>query len=137
MEPDPVRASNTRKWLSLAREDLDNADHDLKHDPPFVMSAVFHCQQAAEKALKGFLTLHDIPFRKVHDLEELGKQCRGVDSTLAQLAEKVEPLTKYASQFRYPGALCEPSLQQGQAALALAREVMEALAGRVPPEARP
>jgi len=71
---DPVRLSNTREWLSLAREDLDNADHDLGAKPPFLKSALFHCQQATEKVLKGFLTWHDIAFRKVHDLEELGKQ---------------------------------------------------------------
>ena len=36
--------------------------------------ALFHCQQAVEKALKGLLTWHDVPFRKTHSLEELGRQ---------------------------------------------------------------
>jgi hypothetical protein len=37
--------------------------------------AVFHCRQAAEKAMKGFLARHDVPFRKTHDLEEIGEAC--------------------------------------------------------------
>jgi HEPN domain-containing protein len=30
--------------------------------------ALFHCQQAAAKAIKAFLTLHQIHFQKTHDL---------------------------------------------------------------------
>jgi hypothetical protein len=45
MEPDPVLASNTREWLLRAKEDLDNAQHDLMATPPFVRDALFHCQQ--------------------------------------------------------------------------------------------
>ena len=29
MEPDPVLVSNTREWLLRAKEDSDNAQHDL------------------------------------------------------------------------------------------------------------
>jgi hypothetical protein len=38
--------------------------------PPDVKGALFHSQQTAEKALKGFLTWHDIAFRRVHELGE-------------------------------------------------------------------
>jgi len=52
MEPDPVLVSNTKEWLLRAQEDLDNAQHDLMATPPFVRDALFHCQQAVEKAMK-------------------------------------------------------------------------------------
>ena len=55
MEPDPVLASNTREWLLRAKEDLDNAQHDLMATPPFVRDALFHCQQGVEKAMKASL----------------------------------------------------------------------------------
>jgi HEPN domain-containing protein len=100
-------------------------------------SALFHCQQCAEKALKAFLTWHDVPFRKVHELEELGVQCRQIDSTLAPFVEGVEPLTKYVSRFRYPGAPYTPSLEEGQAALALARGLLEVIGSRLPLAVRP
>ena len=41
--------------------------------------SVFHSQQAAEKAIKGFLTFHQIAFRKTHNLTDLGSQCASGD----------------------------------------------------------
>jgi HEPN domain-containing protein len=37
--------------------------------PPLFDEAVFHCQQAAEKAPKGFLAFNGCSFRKTHNLE--------------------------------------------------------------------
>ena len=99
--------------------------------------ALFHCLQAAEKALKAFLTWHDVRFRRVHDLEEIGKQCVEVDLTLGPLMGRAETLSEYATRFRYPGALYEPRLEEGQAVLKLVREVMEAILIRLPREVRP
>jgi hypothetical protein len=44
----------------------------LAAEPPDPEGGLFHSQQAAEKALKGFLTWHDVPFRRVHELDQLG-----------------------------------------------------------------
>ena len=104
MEPDPVLASNTRGWLVRAKEDLENAQHDLMATSPFVRDALFHCQQVVEKAMKALLTWHDSAFRKTHNLEELSALCTRIDGTLAPAVEEVTPLTEYAARFRYPGA---------------------------------
>lgn len=37
----------------------------------FPNAIAFHCQQAAEKYLKAFLTWHQVAFSKTHDLQEL------------------------------------------------------------------
>ena len=50
---------------------------------------------------------------------------------------RAETLTEYATRFRYPGARYEPSLEEARAAVALAREVMEAILIRLPREVRP
>ena len=63
MPPDPVRVADTRAWLEKAEQDLRSAQADLAFAPPIMGDAVFHCQQAVEKALKAFLTWHDRPFR--------------------------------------------------------------------------
>lgn len=47
---------------------------------------------------------------------------------------RADALTKYAWWFRYPGAPYEPTLEEGRAAFDLAREVMNAILRRVPPE---
>jgi HEPN domain-containing protein len=72
MQPEAARVAETRSWFVKAKEDLRAAEHEFTAVPPLLGDIVFHCQQATEKALKGFLTWHDQPFRKTHDLAELG-----------------------------------------------------------------
>jgi HEPN domain-containing protein len=72
----------------------------------------------AEKAMKAFLAYHDVPFRKTHNLEELGQQCVAVDVTLAAVADQAAPLTEYAWKFRYPGEPHEPDRAEAEEAAA-------------------
>jgi hypothetical protein len=107
---DPVRAADTRAWLARARDDLRGAEIDLAASPPLLGDAAFHCQQAVEKALKVFLAWHDRPFRKTHDLVELGAECVAIDPALEPHLRGTAPLTEYlpgwdvpiASYFAYP-----------------------------------
>ena len=122
---DPLLVAATRDWLRLANEDLVYAVHDLTAQPPFLKDALFHCQQATEKALKAFLTWNDIRFRRVHNLDEIGKQCAEVDSSLTDLARRVRFLSNYATHLRYPGAEYQPTLEEAESAVGLVREVLE------------
>ena len=117
MQHDSVRLGDTRVWLIKARKDLRSAEHGLIASPPLLEDVLFHCQQAAEKALKGFLTWHDIPFRKTHSLEEIGQQCITIDPTMRKLLDRVVPLTEYAWKFRYPGKVEEPTNKETNDAL--------------------
>jgi len=137
MPHDQARVQDTRAWLMKARLDLEAAKHDLKASPPLLADVVFHCQQMAEKAMKGLLAWHDVPFRKTHDLEEIGEACLGVDATLKGLVDRAAPLTEYAWKFRYPGEPEEPASAEAKEALALARELFEAILMRLPEETRP
>jgi HEPN domain-containing protein len=136
MQPDRVRIDETRSWLTKAAKDLQAAAHDLLAAQPLVEDVVFHCQQAAEEALKGFLGWHDQPFRKTHSLEEIGEQRLKIDGSLQSLIDRAVPLTEYAWQFRYPGEPEEPTLEEAQSALAIAKEIYGAIVERLP-EARP
>jgi len=109
----------------------------LEAEPPLLGDAIFHCQQAVEKALKAFLTWHDRPFRKTHNLVELGDQCREIDSTLEELLRRSAPLTEFAWKFRYPGEPFAPAVEEARKGLALAGQVFTAVAARLPAEARP
>jgi HEPN domain-containing protein len=137
MQPDAARIDETRSWLQKAAKDLRAASHDLQAVPPLVDDVAFHCQQAVEKALKGFLVWHEEPFRKTHSLEEVGEQCLKIDSSLQPLVDRAVPLTEYAWQFRYPGAPEEPTLEEAQSALAIATAVFDAVNARLPEAARP
>jgi hypothetical protein len=60
MTPEELRRDEANRWLASARKDL-SAARILAAEP----TAVFHSQQAAEKAAKAFLAFHNVPFRKV------------------------------------------------------------------------
>jgi hypothetical protein len=87
--------------------------------------------------MKAFLAWHDVPVRKTHNLEELGRLCVGLDVTLGTLADEAAPLTEYAWRFRYPGESDEPVREEAEQALVVARDVYESILTRLPPEAKP
>ena len=64
MAVDPELIDETRAWLKKAANDLRAAEELQAASPPLLDEAVFHCQQAAEKVLKGFLAWNSRTFRK-------------------------------------------------------------------------
>ncbi|MBI4667706.1 MAG: HEPN domain-containing protein [Elusimicrobia bacterium] len=66
--------------------------------------ACFHCQQAAEKYLKAFLTLHRHYFSKTHDLKKLQKLAIPFDMKIAIFTDNLQLLNLYSVDIRYPGA---------------------------------
>jgi len=94
-------------------------------------AACFHCQQLAEKYLKGFLAWHSAQFERTHDLERLVVQCSEINAVLACLLDSAGWLTQYAVRIRYPDFPEDPtpaeSLQALDAALMIRREVRASL----------
>ncbi|MGI8551128.1 MAG: nucleotidyltransferase domain-containing protein, partial [Dehalococcoidia bacterium] len=64
----------TQEWIKTAEQDLLVAETVLRHASA-PGGVAYHCQQATEKALKGFLLWNEVPFRKTHALKELVEQC--------------------------------------------------------------
>ena len=137
MPHDPARVADARPWFVKSDEDLRAGAHQLSASPPYLSDAAFHAQQACEKAMKGFLAWHDRPFGKTHNLVELGRACVAIATDLEPMLRKAGPLTEYAWKFRYPGEPDGPSPEEVARALAVAREVREALLARLPGELRP
>jgi len=137
MQHDPLRLAETKDWLTKAKHDLRAAEVLVESDPPLFDVAVFHCQQAAEKAFKAFLFWNDVPFRKTHEIEQLGRSCQKIDASLENIVEHSIDLTPFAWRFRYPGDVMTPSLPDTKSALSLARGAYEAIIARLPEEARP
>ncbi|MBM4285202.1 MAG: HEPN domain-containing protein [Deltaproteobacteria bacterium] len=129
---DPILVAETRAWVKKAKADLRAARHDLSAIPPLFADAVFHCQQAVEKMLKGFLLWRGVPFRKTPSLEELGEQCLELDETLREIIDRAVPLTEYAWKFRYPGDPEEPSPEEAEEAIRTAASVAQAITSRLP-----
>jgi HEPN domain-containing protein len=137
MDADPELTAETRAWLTKSANDLRAAEALIDSSPPLLDEAVFHCQQAAEKSLKGFLAWHQRPFRKTHNLEEIGEQCLAIDPTLSETVDQAVPLTEYAWRFRYPGDPKGIDANEAGEALKTASIVHDAILCRLPPDARP
>lgn len=137
MQLDPKRIDDTRAWLAKSSYDLRAGEFERGTDPPLSADIVFHAQQATEKVLMAFLAWDNCPFRKTHNLVEMGEQCVALDPALEPLLRRAARLTEYAWKFRYPGEPEEPTREEAEEALALAREVYEAILTRLPPEVRP
>lgn len=128
---DPEKEAEVGAWLTKAEDDLRAAEAAMKAEPPVLGVALFLAQQASEKAMKGFLTRHDLLFRKTHDLVEIGHQCVGIDPSLEPLFQEAARLTEYSWKFRYPGEPGEPTREEAERALVLAREVQRAILSRL------
>lgn len=89
-------------WLNKARHDIETARRAVDHVEPITDTAVYHCQQAAEKALKAVLIKRGDSVFKSHDLVALLTKCANSDQAFAQWVEVAATLTPYATAFRYP-----------------------------------
>ena len=84
--------------------------------------------------MQGFLSCHDHPFRKTHNLIELGEECVTYETRLEPVLRRAAVLTEYAWKFRYPGEPEEPTVEEAEEAIALADEVYEATIALIPKE---
>ena len=134
---DSIRATDVRAWLRKVENDLRCAEIDLDADPPAAEDALFHCQQAVEKSLKALLAWHDRPFRKTHDLAELGHECTDIDASLEPICRRAAELTVFAWAFRYPGDVEQVPREEADEALALARKVYKSVLDRLPDDLKP
>lgn len=113
--------------MRKAESDLANAELCLSARRA-LDTACFHCQQAAEKALKAYLTDQRIPFPFVHDLEKLVTLCAQHDSEFAAVAAAASGLTPYAVALRHDEEFW-PTVEETQDALASARAVYRLASG--------
>jgi len=123
--------------MNRATRDLQIAMGNLGGLAVFPDAAVFFAQQTAEKALKAFLTAHDHPFPKTHNLEPLVEWSSSIDEEMTRLADAARILSPYAVRFRYPGGPMEPEIAEAQEAVRLAAEIVQAVQERLSPPASP
>lgn len=110
-------------WFHKAENDLLSAQNNLAAKVTPTDAVCFHCQQAAEKFLKGFLAWHGQPFGKTHDLESLVADCAEVNPDLIELRNDANMLTDFAVEVRYPDVPEEPTLQEAKEALKRAKNI--------------
>lgn len=121
-----------RQWLAKSERDLKAARTLIENPEPLLDIAVYHCQQSAEKALKGYLTYQGELFQKTHNLIVLLDLCISFDADFRSLNLIAATLTPYISEFRYPGDLSEPSREDAEQALDMAASVFDLVTQKLP-----
>lgn len=101
VDPNDRRAEAAR-WLVYANEDVRAIDVCLATDPPLRGVAAYHCQQAAEKIVKGMLIAAAAHFPFTHSLTVLGEIAVVHYPLMQETLSRIAPLTSWNMDFRYP-----------------------------------
>ncbi|MDR2606694.1 MAG: HEPN domain-containing protein [Oscillospiraceae bacterium] len=93
-----------REWFRHADDDYTVAKHLLYDLYPVQIEIIcFHCQQATEKWLKGYLVYKGIDEPpKTHDLNKLRDMCADFDDSFCSLSDQLRFLTRFTIAPRYP-----------------------------------
>ena len=91
-----------REWMTIADSDLDSAKilNNAAHKHCEIIC--YHCAQAVEKYLKGYLVYHDLEPQKTHNLLFLNNLCAEKDKMFENIITECGFLNKFATDIRYP-----------------------------------
>ena len=136
---DEAELKLVKDWLARAHQDLRGATILAAADNAPLDLAIYHCQQAAEKAVKAFMQWRDEPFAKTHNLRALVIQAAGLEKGFEAFEKPAEILTPYVSAFRYPGGAEElmPAREEFDEAFQHAQAMYDFVLKLLPAEARP
>jgi HEPN domain-containing protein len=124
-----ARWEAVERWLKKAEDDRRVAVSCMAMVPPLPGSAAFHCQQAVEKLLKGFLVLAGKRSRKTHSLTQLGALAQPRFPEIAGLVAAAANWSSWAFDFRYPSE--NPPAEPDDAELRRALAIIDALAAQL------
>ena len=117
--------------LEATAEDLRVAKTCLALAPPARGAAAFHCQQAIEKLLKGFLMLAAKRSRKTHLVAQLGAAAEESFPEISDLIAVAKDWSRWAVNFRYPTRRGRIKPAPDEDALRRALAVIDQLAARL------
>ena len=124
----------TRKWVMKARRDLLSPKKLARGKESYLDTAIYHCQQTAEKVVKGWLVYHDLSFEKTHDLRLLVTMASEVEPEFTSWFEVAEQVSPYATAYRYPGEILEPTEVEYLQAYKAASEFYQFVCSLLPAE---
>jgi len=136
---DDTRKELLRSWLTKAASDLRSARVLGSADDSPLDTAIYHCQQTAEKAVKAFLVFREISPEKTHDIRKLTLEAAVHEPRFNDVMDMAVSLTPYAWEFRYPDDLAEtyPTREEFDEALQHAQTIYDFVLTLLPVESRP
>ena len=112
------------EWFRYANMDLNLAKHAFKTMHPIPLEIIcYHCQQAAEKYLKGVIIFFEDEPEKTHDLLRLMEVLEKYTKMPIDFFELLNNLTQFAAKARYPQLILELDEDITKRAIAQAEQV--------------
>ena len=90
------------EWVRFADDDIDTVLLLKEMRPQHREIICYHCEQAVEKYLKGFLSFKDQIPPKIHDLIHLCHLCMEYEAGFSSLLMSCSYLTDFSVLPRYP-----------------------------------
>lgn len=109
--------------LRYATEDFDSAEILFNQYRKPINVICYHCQQAAEKCLKGFLVSRGVEFERTHDLLRIIDECIKIEESFSAIVRYCMKLNPYSVITRYPSEL-ELIDSDAESALVQARTII-------------
>lgn len=117
-------------WLLIARDDLGIATVALREN--YLNGCAYHTQQAAEKALKGYLAFKQHRLIRTHDLVVLLDVCATTyDASFNSLKSFIIFLQPYSTRSRYPDDYIEVEPEEAAEALQAATDVYNFVCAKI------
>ena len=92
----------TKDWdIMLFKAERDLKSARILNNSELEDQALYHYQQAGEKALKAYLIYNKSKTPKSHDLSAILDKCVELDSSFEHLYNSAENLTPFSTAFRY------------------------------------
>lgn len=111
------------QWIIKADHDLGTAKITYLHIPDYLDTTTFHCQQAVEKYLKGYLVFLDVEFKRYHDLIYLLELITPKDPEIQKYYDDLLELQGYAVEIRYPNETINLSNEKVEKAISIAKNI--------------
>ena len=97
-----MEIDDVKEWFQIADDDFYSAQilYEQVRKPYEIIC--YHCAQAVEKYLKGYLTYQNEIPEKTHNLTYLGRICIEKDIEFTNVKFEFDFLNRYANDIRYP-----------------------------------
>jgi len=133
---DEAKKDLIQAWLRKAQHDLASAGKLAAGPDPILDTAMYHCQQAAEKAVKAFLAFRDHPLERTHNVRVLITLAESYTPEFSTWRDAAEQLTPYATAFRYPADVPDPDRDKFISAERAAAGLLAFVCSLLPEEVR-
>jgi len=97
-----MNIEDVAEWIKIADDDFDSAQILNQSFRKHHEIICYHCAQAVEKYLKGYLEYKDIVPENTHNLTYLNSICTDQDNSFINIKTECDFLNKFANNIRYP-----------------------------------